>query len=139
MRRSIDDEQPRISRDRAPEREDFAHRARDVGLRQFMLTVYNYMASGLALTGVVAYAAAESGLYASLVKTPLLFWAIVLAPLAVVFFLTFRIENMSVGAAQAAFWAYAGLIGLSPSGVFLIYTGRASLAPSLSRRRHFSQ
>lgn len=99
----------------------------DIGLRQFMLSVYNYMASGLALTGVVAYVAAESGLYASLIKTPLLFWVIVLAPLALVFFLSFRIENMSVGAAQAAFWAYAGLIGLSLSGVFLIYTG-ASIA-----------
>ena len=52
----------------------------DAGLRQFMLGVYNYMASGLALTGVVAYMAAGSGLYASLVKIPVLFWAIVLAP-----------------------------------------------------------
>jgi hypothetical protein len=81
------------------------------------------MASALALTGAIAYVAAESGLYASLVKTPLLFWVIVLAPLALVFFLSFRIEKMSVGAAQAAFWAYAGLIGLSLSGVLLVYTG----------------
>jgi hypothetical protein len=99
----------------------------DIGLRRFMLGVYNYMASGLALTGIVAYIAAESGLYASLVETPLLFWAIVLAPLALVFFLSFRIESMSLGAAQAAFWAYAGLIGLSLSGIFLIYAG-ASIA-----------
>jgi FtsH-binding integral membrane protein len=99
----------------------------DIGLRRFMLGVYNYMASGLALTGIVAYIAAESGLYASLVETPLLFWAIVLAPLALVFFLSFRIESMSLGAAQAAFWAYAGLVGLSLSGIFLIYTG-ASIA-----------
>lgn len=95
----------------------------DIRLRQFMLAVYNYMASALALTGAIAYVAAESGLYASLVKTPLLFWVIVLAPLALVFFLSFRIEKMSVGAAQAAFWAYAGLIGLSLSGVLLVYTG----------------
>jgi FtsH-binding integral membrane protein len=88
-----------------------------------MLGVYNYMASGLALTGIIAYIAAESGLYASLVETPVVFWAIVLAPLALVFFLSFRIESMSLGAAQAAFWAYAGLIGLSLSGIFLIYTG----------------
>ena len=58
----------------------------DAGLRQFLLSVYNYMASGLALTGLVAYAAAETGLYASLVKTPLLLWVVVLAPLALVFF-----------------------------------------------------
>ena len=95
----------------------------DVGLRQFLLSVYNYMGSGLALTGLVAYGAAETGLYASLVQTPLLFWGVVLAPLALVFVLSFRIETMSLGAAQASFWAYAGLVGLSLAGVFLIYTG----------------
>ena len=99
----------------------------DVGLRQFLLSVYNYMGSGLALTGAVAYVAAESGLYASLIKTPLLFWGVVLAPLALVLWLSFRIEKMSLGAAQAAFWAYAGLIGLSLSGIFIVYTG-ASIA-----------
>jgi FtsH-binding integral membrane protein len=95
----------------------------DVGLRQFLLSVYNYMAAGLALTGIVAYGAAETGLYASLVKTPLVFWGVVLAPLALVVLLSFRIERMSLGAAQAAFWAYAGLIGLSLSGIFFVYTG----------------
>lgn len=95
----------------------------DVGLRQFLISVYNYMASGLALTGLVAYGAAKSGLYASLVQTPLLFWAVVLAPLALVFVLSFRIEKMSLGAAQVAFWAYAGLVGLSLAGIFVVYTG----------------
>jgi FtsH-binding integral membrane protein len=95
----------------------------DTGLRQFLLSVYNYMGAGLVLTGVVAYGAAETGLYASLVQTPLLFWVIVLAPLALVFLLSFRIDKMSVGAAQAAFWAYAGLVGLSLAGIFLMYTG----------------
>lgn len=97
----------------------------DVGLRQFLISVYNYMASGLALTGLMAYGAAETGLYASLVQTPLLFWAVILAPLALVFLLSFRIERMSLGTAQAAFWAYAGLVGLSLSGIFLIYTGES--------------
>jgi len=95
----------------------------DAGLRQFMISVYNYMASGLALTGVVAYGAAETGLYESLVQTPWLFWGVALAPLALVFLLSFRIEKMSLGAAQAAFWTYAGLVGLSLSGIFLVYTG----------------
>jgi FtsH-binding integral membrane protein len=95
----------------------------DAGLRQFMISVYNYMASGLALTGVVAYGAAETGLYESLINTPLLFWGVALAPLALVFLLSFRIEKMSLGAAQAAFWAYAGLVGLSLSGLFFVYTG----------------
>ena len=95
----------------------------DAGLRQFMLNVYNYMAIGLALTGAVAYSAAETGLYTSLVATPVLFWGVVLAPLVLVLFLSFRIETMSLAAAQAAFWGYAGLVGLSLAGIFLVYTG----------------
>lgn len=97
----------------------------DVGLRQFLVSVYNYMGSGLVLTGLVAYGAAETGLYASLVQTPLLFWVVILAPLALVFLLSVRIERMSLGAAQASFWAYASLVGLSLSGIFLIYTGES--------------
>ena len=95
----------------------------DIGLRQFLLSVYNYMGWGLALTGLVAYVAAKSGLYASLVKTPVLFWIVVLAPLALVILLSFRVERMSLGAARTAFCAYAGLVGLSLAGIFLVYTG----------------
>src|SRR6267378_193359 len=100
----------------------------DAGLRQFMISVYNYMASGLALTGIVAYGAAETGLYASLIDTPMLFWGVTLAPLALVLLLSFRIEKMSLGAAKTAFWAYAALVGLSLSGIFFSYTTRADLA-----------
>jgi FtsH-binding integral membrane protein len=99
----------------------------DVGRRQFLISVYNYMASGLVLTGLVSFAAAETGLYSSLVHTPLLFWGVVLAPLALLFLLSFCIEKMSLGAAQTAFWAYPGLVGLSLAGIFLVYTG-ASIA-----------
>jgi len=95
----------------------------DAGLRQFVISVYDYMASGLALTGIVAYAAAETGLYASLIDTPTLFWGVTLAPLALVLLLSFRIEKMSLGAAKTAFWAYAALVGLSLSGIFFVYTG----------------
>jgi len=95
----------------------------DAGLRQFMISVYNYMASGLALTGIVACGAAETGLYASLIDTPMLFWGVTLAPLALVLLLSFRIEKMSLGAAKTAFWAYAALVGLSLSGIFFVYTG----------------
>jgi FtsH-binding integral membrane protein len=95
----------------------------DIGLRQYLLSVYNYMGSGLAVSGLIAYVAAESGFYATLVQTPLLFWVVMLAPLALVFLLSFRIERMSLGAAQAAFWAYAALVGLSLAGLFLVYTG----------------
>ena len=95
----------------------------DAGLRQFMISVYNYMASGLALTGIVAYGAAETGLYASLIDAPTLFWGMTLAQLALVLLLSFRIEKMTLGAAKMAFWAYAALVGLSLSGIFFVYTG----------------
>jgi FtsH-binding integral membrane protein len=98
----------------------------DLGLRQYMLRVYNFMAAGLGLTGLVAYAAVAMGFYQQLAGTPLI-WAIMLAPLAAVLFLSFRIEKMSVGAAQATFWGYAALMGLSLAGIFLLYTG-ASVA-----------
>jgi FtsH-binding integral membrane protein len=97
----------------------------DVGLRQFLISVYNYMGFGLVLTGLVAYFAAQSGLYESLVKTPVLLWGLMLSPLALVLFLSFRIEKISVVAAQAAFWGYAGLVGLSLAGIFIIYTGES--------------
>ena len=74
----------------------------DAGLRQFLLSVYNYMGSGLAFTGLVACAATQTGLYAFLVQKPLLFWGVVLAPLTLVFPLSFRIEKTSLGAASPA-------------------------------------
>src|SRR5438132_4871917 len=98
----------------------------DAGLRQYMLGIYNYMAGGLALTGIVAYMAATSGLYRAIFGTPL-FWIVLLAPLGLVMFLSFRIEKMSLGVAQLSFWVYAALVGLSLAGIFLVYTG-ASVA-----------
>lgn len=98
----------------------------DAGLRQYLLRVYNYMAGGLALTGLVAYLAAVTGVYAAIYGTPL-FWVVLLAPLGLVLLLGFRVERMSLGAARLIFWAYAGLVGLSLSGIFLVYTG-ASIA-----------
>jgi uncharacterized protein len=94
----------------------------DVGLRQYMLRVYNLMAGGLCLTGIVAIAAVASGFYQSIAATPLI-WVVMLAPLAAVLFLSFRIEQMSAGVAQAAFWVFAAVMGLSIAGVFLVYTG----------------
>jgi hypothetical protein len=98
----------------------------DVGLRQYMLRVYNYMAGGLALTGIVAYFAVSTGLYQMIAHT-ILFWVVLIAPLALVLLLSFRINQMSLGAAQATYWVYAGLVGLSIAGIFLVYT-HASIA-----------
>ncbi len=98
----------------------------DAGLREYMLRVYNYMAGGLALTGGVAYLAVASGVYQAIVGS-ILFWIVLFAPLGLVMLLSFRIQTMSLGAAQLTFWAYAALMGLSIAGVFLVFTG-ASIA-----------
>jgi uncharacterized protein len=94
----------------------------DAGLRAHMQRVYGYMAGGLALTGIVAYAAAASGFYQSIAGSPVL-WIVILAPLAFVFALSFGIERMSAGTAALVFWIYAAVMGLSLGGIFLVYTG----------------
>lgn len=94
----------------------------DAGLRRYMLSVYNYMAVGLGLTGLVATVAAASGFYQQIAGTPLI-WLVMLAPLAAVLFLSLRIERMQFATAQAVFWGYAALMGLSLAGILLVYTG----------------
>jgi uncharacterized protein len=101
----------------------------DVGLRDYMLRIYNYMASALALTGIVAYVAAAGGrdsFIAHIYHTPLM-WLVILAPFGLVMLLSFGIGRLSVAASQGVFWLYAGLMGLSMSTIFLVYTG-ASIA-----------
>jgi uncharacterized protein len=98
----------------------------DVGLRQYMLRVYNYMAAGLGISGPVAYLAVATGFYQQIAGTPLI-WVVMLAPLGAVLFLSFRIDRISADAAQAIFWSYAALMGLSLAGIFLVFTG-ASVA-----------
>ena len=113
----------------------------DQGLRTYMLSVYNYMALGLAITGAAALGiymlsvttdpASAAGRSAggimltqfgyALFVSPLK-WVVMFAPLAAVFFLSFRIERMSVSAAQITFWVYAALVGTSLSTIFLVYT-----------------
>ena len=94
----------------------------DEGLRAYMLRVYNYMAMGIGITGLVSYAAVASGIYQQIAATPFI-WVVMLAPLGMVFFLSARIGNMSVSGAQIAFWVFAGLMGLSLGWIFLAYTG----------------
>src|ERR1700686_3563518 len=94
----------------------------DAGLRAHMQRVYGYMAGGLALTGIVAYAAAASGFYQAIAATPLI-WIVMLAPLGFVLVLSFGIQRMSAGMAMVLFWIYAAVMGLSLGGIFLVYTG----------------
>ena len=116
----------------------------DQGLRSYMLRVYNYMTVGLVVTGLVAYlgnmaavttdqasaaAQAPNGLlltqFGVLLYTSPLQWVIMLAPLAFVFALSFGINKMSAATAQLVFWAFAAVMGLSLSSIFLVYTGQS--------------
>ncbi|MBL8577646.1 MAG: Bax inhibitor-1/YccA family protein [Mesorhizobium sp.] len=113
----------------------------DEGLRAYMIKVYNLMALGLVITGVAALATVMMAttndpataaatlpngkmltslglaLYASPLK-----WVVMLAPLGMVFFLSARIQSLSVSAAQTTFWIFAALMGISLSSIFLVYT-----------------
>ncbi|TAY54520.1 Bax inhibitor-1/YccA family protein [Rhizobium leguminosarum] len=104
----------------------------DQGLRAYMLKVYNLMALGLAITGVAAclsfqfaFANGELTAFGQAIYVSPLKWVVILAPLALVFFLSFRINTMTVAAAQTTFAVYAALVGLSLSSIFLIYTGQS--------------
>ena len=106
----------------------------DTGLRSYMTRVYNYMAGGVALSRVTAYltysmAVAQTKSAGGLVLTDFgrilysspLKWVVMFAPLAFVMYLSFRIYKMSPGAAQLAFWAFAAVMGVSLSSIFLIF------------------
>ena len=96
--------------------------ARDAGLRSYMLKVYNYMASGVLLTGIVAMLFASSGLAEQVLVTPLR-WLIIFAPLAFVMVMSFGMNRLSTSTLQALFWAFSVAMGLSLSSIFLVYTG----------------
>jgi len=100
----------------------------DAGLRSHMLKVYNYMASGVLLTGIVAMLFASSAFGQNLmINGGALRWVIMLSPLALILVMNFGLNKLSTAALQACFWAFAGLMGLSMSTIFLVYTG-ASIA-----------
>jgi len=112
----------------------------DEGLRAYMLRIYNYMVLGLAITGLAALGiymlsvTNDPSLAVAKVRSVMLTqvgyalfvsplkWVVILAPLALVFFLSFRIQGMRPAAAQLTFWIYAALVGVSLGAIFLIYT-----------------
>ena len=97
----------------------------DVGLRDYMLRIYNYMASGLALTGIVAYVFAQYlSAHPALAHSPLMF-VLMLAPIGLVMWLSFGINRMQASTAQAVYWFYAAVMGLSLASVFLVFTGES--------------
>ena len=93
----------------------------DEGLRSYMLRVYNYMGSGLALTGIVAYVVAHTSLYQALFGSGIGF-IVMFAPLGIVFFMGSKINTMKPSTAQTLFWVFSILMGASLSYVFLTYT-----------------
>ena len=112
----------------------------DEGLRAYMLKVYNYMTTGLLLTGLVAYFFGKASIVtnelgqiigitsigAMLFGSPLK-WVVMLAPLGFVFYLSARISKMSVSSAQITFWIFSAIMGLSLASIFIVYT-QASIA-----------
>ena len=107
----------------------------DEGLRSYMLKVYNYMTTGLLLTGLVAYffgkASIVTGEMGQIIGVTqvgeLLFgsplkWVVMLAPLGFVFYLSAKINKMSVSTAQLTFWIFSGIMGLSLSSLFIEFT-----------------
>ncbi len=99
---------------------------RDAGLRSYMLSIYNYMASGVLLTGIVALLFASSGMAREIMAGPgALKWVIMLSPLAFILVMNFGINRLSTFALQACFWGFATVMGLSMSTIFLVYTGES--------------
>ena len=112
----------------------------DVGLRAYMLKVYNYMTTGLLLTGIVAYFFGKASIISNeagqivgitplgntLFNSPLQ-WVVMLAPLGFVFYLSARMHKMSLSKAQITFWIYSAIMGLSLASIFIVFT-QASIA-----------
>ena len=120
----------------------------DVGLRAYMIRIYNYMAAGVALTGVVAWLTFNAAVVTDAAGqitglTPFgqaifggpLTIVLFLGTLGIVFFLSFRINKLQASTALVLFMLYAGLLGLMLSSVFLPIPAPRSPAPSSSRRR----
>jgi hypothetical protein len=103
----------------------------DAGLRAYMLRVYNYMAIGVALTGVAAYVTYQMVLSNPALQQTLfggpLYFVLLFVPLGLVFFLSFRIQHLQPATAQALFFFYAAVLGVSLTPIFIVYTG-ASIA-----------
>ncbi len=98
----------------------------DAGLRSHMLKVYNYMASGVLLTGIVAMLFAQTELAQNLMLNPsLMSWVIILSPLMVVMVMSFGQGKFSAATLQAMFWGFAVLMGLSLARIFMMFTGES--------------
>src|SRR3546814_2288745 len=109
--------------------------AYDAGLRSYMLSVYNYMTSGVLLTGIIAMLFARGGVDSPAANIIMnggpLAWVIMLAPLGFVFAMSFGPAGMKASTLQIMFWGFAVTMGLALSLVFLPYSG-TTIAPRSS-------
>jgi hypothetical protein len=99
----------------------------DVGLRTYMVKVYNFMSIALGISGAVAFLVSSSPALMSLFFGTPLAWVVMLAPLGFVFFFSYKLASISAEKAKAYLWIYSALMGLSLSTIFVVYTG-ASIA-----------
>jgi FtsH-binding integral membrane protein len=105
----------------------------DAGLRSYMLRIYNYMAAGVSLTALVAWLTYQlTG--PALLQSPLM-WIFILAPLALVFFISSRIQTLSATMARWLFFVYAALVGVSLSTLLHIYASSSRACSSSQPRR----
>lgn len=95
----------------------------DAGLRAHMLGVFRNMGLGLVITGLVAAFIGNTPVLAAAIFGTPLKWVAIFAPLAFVFFFSFRIEKMTTAGARMAFWAFSAVMGVSLASIFLVFTG----------------
>ena len=118
----------------APYATGVAGAATDAGLRSYMLSVYNYMLSGVLLTAIISLVVSQTSLIGYLftvqetargasIGPSLLGWVVMLSPLGIVMAMSFGQNRLSTATLQILFWAYAGLLGASLSTIFLQYSG----------------
>jgi FtsH-binding integral membrane protein len=114
----------------------------DAGLRSYMLSVYNYMTSGILLTGIVALAMYQSGLVANLFnavgRPSLVGWIVMLAPLGIVLTMGMAVNRLSEFSLKALFWGFATIMGVSLSTIFLRYTGGSIAATFFATSASFA-
>ena len=99
----------------------------DEGLRSYMLKIYNYMGAGVGVTGLVAWLVSSNPVLTAFFLTGIMKWIVILAPLAFILVMSFKLETMATSTLQMLFWAFCGVMGLSMATVFLVFTG-ASIA-----------
>lgn len=106
----------------------------DTGLRRYLLAIYHYMTAALVMTGAVAYFSAQSETFlnamylmdnGAIYGMRTMAFLVMFAPLALVMFLSFGLQRMSLLATQISYWIYAAIMGLSLSVVFLSFAGES--------------